>query len=258
MIAVRVKIFVKYSCNAYSTCASSYKHCSSLSIFCLLVGFAQAAATPDTMPGTPPAPPVFPDVVPHSLLEDAIAICTGVLLISVGVALFTSAGLLTGGTAGLAFLLHYTTGWGFGKVFFVINLPFYWLALRKFGKWFTAKTFIAVALLSLLTELQPHFLKFSELQPLYAALAGGLVTGTGFLVLFRHRCSLGGIGILALYLQDRQGWRAGKIQMALDCSIVLLALWSVEPTRVALSVVGAVALNLVLAMNHRPGRYMVV
>jgi uncharacterized membrane-anchored protein YitT (DUF2179 family) len=110
----------------------------------------------------------------------------------------------------------------------------------------------------LLTELQPHFLKFSELQPLYAALAGGLVTGTGFLVLFRHRCSLGGVGILALYLQDRHGWRAGKIQMALDCSIVLLALWSVEPTRVALSVVGAVALNLVLAMNHRPGRYMVV
>ena len=187
-----------------------------------------------------------------------MAIGTGVLLISVGIALFTSAGLLTGGTAGLAFLLHYATGIGFGKIFFVINLPFYWLALRKFGKLFTAKTFAAVALLSLLTELQPHFLKFSELQPLYAAVAGGLVTGTGFLVLFRHRCSLGGVGILALYLQDRHGWRAGKIQMGLDCCIVLLALFSVEPTRVALSVVGAVALNLVLAMNHRPGRYMVV
>lgn len=65
------------------------------------------------------------------------------------------------------------------------------------------------------------------------------------------------VGILALYLQDRHGWRAGKVQMGLDCSIVLLALWSVEPTRVALSVVGAAALNLVLAMNHRPGRYMV-
>lgn len=198
------------------------------------------------------------EVVPHSLLEDAIAICTGVLLISVGVALFTSAGLLTGGTAGLALLLHYATEWGFGRVFFVLNLPFYWLALRKFGKLFTAKTFAAVGLLSLLTELQPHFLKFSELQPLYAALAGGLVTGTGFLVLFRHRCSLGGVGILALYLQDHHGWRAGKIQMGLDCAILLLALWSVEPMRVALSVLGAVALNLVLTMNHRPGRYMVV
>lgn len=197
-----------------------------------------------------------PTVVPHSRLEDAVALCSGTLLISVGVAFFTSAGLLTGGTAGLAFLLHYSMGWGFGKVFFVLNLPFYWLAWRKLGRAFTIKTFIAVALLSVLTELQPQLLRFAELQQLYAAIAGGLVTGTGFLVLFRHRASLGGVGILALYLQERFGLRAGKFQMGVDCIIVLLALFTVEPQRVAWSIVGAVALNLVLAMNHRPGRYM--
>ena len=194
----------------------------------------------------------------HSHTEDAMALFTGVLLISVGIAFYTSAGLLTGGTAGLAFLLHYATGISFGKIFFVINLPFYWLALRKMGRAFTLKTFAAVLLLSVLTELQAHFLRFAELQPLYAAITGGLITGTGFLVLFRHHCSLGGVGILALYLQNRCGWRAGKVQMGVDCCIVLLALWSVEPARVAWSVAGAVAMNLVLAMNHRPGRYMAV
>ena len=126
------------------------------------------------------------------------------------------------------------------------------------GRAFTLKTFAAVLLLSVLTELQAHFLRFAELQPLYAAITGGLITGTGFLVLFRHHCSLGGVGILALYLQNRCGWRAGKVQMGVDCCIVLLALWSVEPARVAWSVAGAVAMNLVLAMNHRPGRYMAV
>ena len=194
----------------------------------------------------------------HSHTEDAMALFTGVLLISVGIAFYTSAGLLTGGTAGLAFLLHYATGIGFGTIFFAINLPFYWLALRKMGRAFTLKTFAAVLLLSVLTELQAHFLRFAELQPLYAAITGGLITGTGFLVLFRHHCSLGGVGILALYLQNRCGWRAGKVQMGVDCCIVLLALWSVEPARVAWSVAGAVAMNLVLAMNHRPGRYMAV
>jgi len=194
--------------------------------------------------------------IPHSTLEDALALLCGVLLISIGVAFFTTAGLLTGGTAGLAFLLHYATGVGFGKAFFVLNLPFYWLALRKMGRAFTLKTFIAVALLSLLTELQRQFLQFASLQPLYAAIAGGIITGTGFLVLFRHRSSLGGVGILALYLQDRYGWRAGKVQMAVDCCIVLLALWSMPIPQVAYSIVGAVALNLVLAINHRPGRYM--
>jgi uncharacterized membrane-anchored protein YitT (DUF2179 family) len=194
--------------------------------------------------------------IPHSTLEDALALLCGVLLISIGVAFFTTAGLVTGGTAGLAFLLHYATGVGFGKAFFVLNLPFYWLALRKMGRAFTLKTFIAVALLSLLTELQRQFLQFASLQPLYAAIAGGIITGTGFLVLFRHRSSLGGVGILALYLQDRYGWRAGKVQMAVDCCIVLLALWSMPLPQVAYSIVGAVALNLVLAINHRPGRYM--
>ncbi|MDF1485137.1 YitT family protein [Ramlibacter sp. H39-3-26] len=192
---------------------------------------------------------------PHTRAEDAMALCVGVLLISVGVAFYGSAGLLTGGTAGLAFLVHYATGWGFGPVFFVLNLPFYWLALRRMGRAFTLKTFAAVGLLSALTTLQPHFLRFTELQPLYAAIVGGIVTGNGFLVLFRHRSSLGGVGIVALYVQDRFGWRAGKFQMAVDCCIVLLALCMVEPLRVAWSVAGAVALNLVLAMNHKPGRY---
>ena len=199
-----------------------------------------------------------PAMVPHTRTEDAVVIGVGVTLISVGVAFLASAGLLTGGMAGLAFVLHYATGIGFGKLFFALNLPFYWLALRKLGLAFTLKTFAAVALLSVLSELQSQFLQISELQPLYAAITGGLIMGMGFLVLFRHRCSLGGVGIMALYLQDRFGWRAGKVQMAVDCCIVLAALVTVEPLRVLWSVIGAVALNLVLAMNHRPGRYMAV
>ncbi len=196
-------------------------------------------------------------VVPHTRTEDAVAIFVGVTLISVGVAFLTSAGLLTGGMAGLAFVLHYVTGVGFGKLFFALNLPFYWLALRKLGLGFTLKTFAAVALLSTLSELQSRFLQIAQLQPLYAAVTGGLIMGMGFLVLFRHRCSLGGVGILALYLQERCGWRAGKVQMAVDCCILLTALATMDPLRVVSSVAGAVMLNLVLAMNHRPGRYMV-
>lgn len=214
-------------------------------------------------PARPLSPPSAAAASPlqaarHTLAEDGLAIASGTLLISLGVALFSTAGLLTGGTAGLAFLAHYRSdiGIGFGALFFVFNLPFYWLAWRKMGAVFTLKTFCAVALLSLLTSLQPRLLSFESLNPVYAALAGGLVTGTGFLILFRHKCSLGGFGILALWLQERGGWRAGQFQMAVDCVIVLLALALVEPARVGLSILGAVALNAVLAINHKPGRYL--
>ena len=192
----------------------------------------------------------------HTPLDDLQALLTGILFISLGIAMFKHAGLLTGGTAGLAFLLHYATGISFGKLFFLINLPFYWIAWRRMGRAFTFKTFAAVALLSTLTELQPLALHFGSLQPLYAAVMGGLLMGTGFLMLFRHHASLGGVGIVALALQQERGWRAGKVQMAVDCAIVLAALFVVDPQRIGYSLVGAIALNLTLAVNHKPGRYI--
>jgi uncharacterized membrane-anchored protein YitT (DUF2179 family) len=75
-------------------------------------------------------------------------------------------------------------------------------------------------------------------------------------MLFRHNASLGGVNVLVLWLQQRHGWRAGAVQMAIDCAIVVAALAIVAPARVALSVLGAVALNFVVAINHRPGRYL--
>ena len=60
----------------------------------------------------------------HGRFEDAQALFTGSLFVSITMMLFAQAGLLTGSTAGLAFLLHYVTGLPFGAIFFAINLPF--------------------------------------------------------------------------------------------------------------------------------------
>ena len=192
----------------------------------------------------------------HTVLDDAQALVTGTLLIALGVAMFQQTGLLTGGTAGLAFLGHYATDLRFGVIFFLINLPFYWIAWRRMGRVFTCKTFAAVALVSTFTELQPLVLRFDSLHPLYAAVMGGLLMGAGFLILFRHQASLGGVGVVALLLQKERGWSAGRIQMGVDAVIVLAALFVVPPDRIAASLVGALALNLTLAVNHKPGRYM--
>ena len=84
----------------------------------------------------------------HSIIEDVQAIASATLIIALGVMVFKTAGLITGGTTGLALLLHYMTGWRFGLLLFVVNLPFYWLAWQKIGVDFTRKTFISVGLLS--------------------------------------------------------------------------------------------------------------
>ena len=192
----------------------------------------------------------------HSLAEDILAIVIGTLFVSFGLVLFKQAGLLTGSTAGLAFLIYYLTALPFGAVFFVINLPFYYLAFRRMGWRFTVKTFCAVALVSVLTELHGRFIHISVLDPFYAAVFGGLLMGVGFIVLFRHQASLGGVNILALYVQDRYGIRAGKLQMAVDLAILLASFFVVDMKALVASVIGAVALNLVIWMNHRRDRYV--
>ncbi|WP_395007205.1 YitT family protein [Undibacterium sp.] len=207
---------------------------------------------------TPPIPPVPPVAVPHNLFEDVLAIFTGTLLVSLGVALFNQAGLFTGGTAGLAFLVHYATGLSFGAVFFVLNLPFYWLAWKRMGWRFTLKTFISVALVSAMSGLHPKMVQLSQFTPFYIALIGGSLMGVGFIVLFRHQASLGGINILTLYLQEKHGVRAGKVQMGIDLCIVFASFLWVSPMAMLASIFGAIVLNLAIMLNHRPGRYLAV
>jgi uncharacterized membrane-anchored protein YitT (DUF2179 family) len=201
--------------------------------------------------------PPEPQNVSHTLLEDVLAIVMGTLMVSFGVILLRQSGALTGGTAGLAFLLHYLTHVSFGTAFFLINLPFYWLAIRRMGWQFTLKTFCAVGLVSLFSDLHPLFIHVDHLQPFYATLFGNMIMGIGFIVLFRHKASLGGVNILALFLQDKYGIRAGKFQMGVDAVIVLASLFVVSLPMLLASIAGAFLLNLIIAMNHRPGRYSV-
>ena len=194
----------------------------------------------------------------HRPHEDIQALITGTLFVALGVVMFGRTGLLTGGTAGIAFLIHYATGWNFGLVFFCINLPFYGLAYKRMGLQFTLKTFASVALLATISNVLPQLISLGTINPVFAAVAGGLLMGTGMLILFRHRASLGGFNVLVLYLQERYGWRAGLIQMGLDCTIVVLAFALTDWWHIALSVLGAVVLNQTLAINHRTGRYVAI
>lgn len=192
----------------------------------------------------------------HRLYEDVLAMISGTMFVSLGTLIYTKTMLTVGSSAGLALLLSYTSGWGFGLIFFLINLPFYILAVKRMGWAFTLRTFTAVALVSILSKLNGQWIDFSHLDPLYATIIGGGLIGTGLLMLFRHRTGLGGINILAMYLQEKIGLRAGYFQLGVDLSILAAAYFILPADRLALSVLGAAIANLILAINHKPGRYM--
>jgi uncharacterized membrane-anchored protein YitT (DUF2179 family) len=197
-----------------------------------------------------------PRVDHHTAFEDAQAIVTAAAVIALGTGFLRAAHLLTGGVTGVALLLARVTPLSFGQLLVVLNLPFLWLALRRLGWRFTAKTAVSVVLVSVISDHLPRLVRLEALHPAYAAVMGGFLFGIGLLMLFRHQASLGGLNVLAVWLQERHGIRAGLVQMAIDAVIVVAGCFVVPPWTLVLSVLGALTLNFVLAINHKPGRYL--
>jgi uncharacterized membrane-anchored protein YitT (DUF2179 family) len=193
---------------------------------------------------------------PHSRSEDVAAVVTGALLASFGLYLLESGGAVTGGTPGLGLLLAEVTPVPFALAYAAVNVPFVLLAVLRRGWRFTLRSATAVALLAGFSSVHPLALPLDRVEPVYAVLLGNLLAGVGLVVLFRHGSSLGGFAVIALECQDRLGWRAGYVQLACDAVVLLLSVLVISPLVLLLSVAGAVVLNAVLAVNHRPGRYL--
>ena len=192
----------------------------------------------------------------HTAVDDAQGLIYGASMAAFGVVILSHLGLVTGQTAGLALLMSYVTGWGFGPVFFALNLPFYWLGYQRLGAAFVVKTFVAVAMVSALSMILPPFIRFETLNPAIGAVLFGFATGSALLALFRHGASLGGIGIVALWLQDKTGFRAGYMQMLVDGAIFTAALLLLPLPQVVYSALGALVVNMVIALNHSRDRYI--
>jgi uncharacterized membrane-anchored protein YitT (DUF2179 family) len=198
----------------------------------------------------------LPNSVEHSTLDDVQGLGIGVFLCGVGLHVLTSAGLVTGQTAGLAVIIAYLSNWSFGTVFFLINIPFYILAYRRLGLEFTLKSLISVTLLSLISEALPWGWQTGQIHPALAALIFGATVGIGLLAMFRHNGSLGGLGVVALMVQDSSGFKAGYVQLIVDAMIFSVCLFLFPLSVVLWSLLGAVVLNLTIAFNHRRDRYI--
>ncbi|SLN28657.1 hypothetical protein ROJ8625_01218 [Roseivivax jejudonensis] len=192
----------------------------------------------------------------HTLSEDVQGMLIGCTLVALSIQFLRASELITGQIAGLALVVSYPTGISFGIAFFVLNLPFYWLAIRQMGWRFTIKNFVAVTTMSVMADLMPYVLRVEPLHPAVGAALFGLCAGMGLLGLFRHGATLGGVGIVALWLQDTRGIKAGNVQLAFDLCVFALALFLFRWEIVAWSLLGAVILNVIITINHRRDRYI--
>ena len=66
----------------------------------------------------------------------------------------------------------------------------------------------------------------------------------------------GGVGILALYLQEKTGFRAGFTQLLFDACIFAAAFFVIPAGAVFYSMLGALVVNLIITFNHRRDWYV--
>ncbi len=206
------------------------------------------------MPSPIPIPTEYRQT--HTPLEDLQGFAVALLTTATGIVFLSSLGFITGQTAGLALIIAYATGWSFGSVFFLVNLPFYAFAWKRLGAEFTLKSFACVTLLSLLVDYLPFGLQFEHLNPVLGTVIFGCLTGYGLLGVFRHKGSLGGLGVIALLIQDRTGFRAGYVQLMIDAVLFAVAAFLFDLRTVGFSLFGALILNGVIAFNHNRDRYI--
>lgn len=133
----------------------------------------------------------------------------GALLVAIGMNQFlTPAGLAPGGVTGLAVLIYNISGGiiPVGVGIFCLNVPLFWAGYRKLGKKFVLGSLLGTALCALFIDGLQFTQKYWTLsagEPILVCIAGGILLGMGYGLIFRGGASTGGTDILARLLQPK-------------------------------------------------------
>ena len=193
----------------------------------------------------------------HTPVEDVQGIFSGSLVAALGLYVLASAGLLTGSTAGVAFLLHYAFGVNFGLAFFLLNLPFFYLSWKRLGMAFTVKTFIAIGMTSLSDRMCSR-----ACSRLPASIRPGRRSSAACFSATACWRSIATAPASAASAFSASTCRSVSASAPAWCSLPSTCACSPPPSSsrtppvVFYSVLGAVVLNLFLAINHRADRYI--
>ncbi|WP_299270294.1 YitT family protein [uncultured Psychrosphaera sp.] len=179
------------------------------------------------------------------------AIVEGCFLVALGFFFLQSSSLLIGGTGGLAAITNNLYEISLGTWFFLINLPFFVIALKQMGKSFTFKSIVSIALVSVLSDALSSMIVIDVIPLWLAAIIAGGLMGIGLLLVFRNGASLGGVNILALYLEKHYGIHTGKVIFIIDMIILTLAFQVYSVEQVLYSVIASLVLTSVIGRYHK-------
>jgi len=133
--------------------------------------------------------------------------------------------IATGGTAGLAIILHYVFHLPTGVLMALINIPLLILGLRYLGRTFAYRSIVCIAATVTFIDLLDSVIQVPRLSDdlLLATLYGGVLAGLGLGLIFSGGGSAGGGTILAKIIVSKVDLKASTVILILDGIVVCSA-----------------------------------
>ncbi len=197
------------------------------------------------------------------LLIQAVYAIMGSLLFALGVNLIiVPLGLYNGGFMGVAQLLRtffvevcripIPSGIDMsGIIYFIINIPLFYMGLRILGKEFAVKTLITVTIQSIFLVVVPIPAAPIIEDFLTSCIIGGLIAGTGTGLVLRGRSSGGGQDIIGLCCAKKYpNFSVGRINIMMNILVYVICLFMFNIEIVIYSLIYTTVLAMALDRVH--------
>ncbi len=161
-------------------------------------------------------------------IKSSLFILLGALCISISVVLFfVPHNFTTGGTPGMAILLHHLTDYSIGTIIIAVNIPLLIWGLKYLGKVFTIKTIITIFLISVFIDTFSSIFINTQLisNILVAAIFGGVIIGLGVGFIIKGNSSAGGSTIIARIISANSHIKPAQIILIIDVIIVISSIY---------------------------------
>lgn len=166
----------------------------------------------------------------NEIINYAFIISGSFVLALAVVGFFLPNQIITGGTAGLALLLHYITPLTIGSLIVLINLPLLILGSKYLGKMFAIRTVITIVLISLFIDFFAQIIKLEPfiIDTILSSIFGGIFIGLGLALVIKGNSSAGGSTIIAKIISSKTEIKPAQVILVIDTIIILSALFILE------------------------------
>lgn len=159
---------------------------------------------------------------PKEFLIDTLVFIVASTAFSVGINCFlANNNILNGGITGIATILNYLFEFPIGMGIFVMNVPLLLIALKKLGLKFVFRTFLVIAISSVIIDLGA-FLPVYKNDLLLSSIFGGVLSGISLGIIFLRNATTGGVDIIAKLIKIRYPHiTIGKSIFILDAVVII-------------------------------------